>query len=185
MASPVAERTNMDTSHAHRHADTCQPAQRHPLDSSLLLPTLAGTSSSGRRIRPRSSLLLFHGFPSQTHPGPHGHLRSGSPPSCLALLCGNQPELQTGPLGDVQCPFAHTEGVSQPQPSAVPPWRGPPGPGACRHWSTCSTPAVPTAASQPQRPAVIGGLPYFLYSPIFLCPGSPLVHAQCLLFPFP
>lgn len=107
MASPVAEHTDRDTSHAHRHVDTCQPAQRHPLDSSLLTPTLAGTSSSGRRTRPRACRCCCSmGFaPRLTQATRLPHFCSRRPTFLpLAVLYGNQPELQTGLPGRSSTP---------------------------------------------------------------------------------
>lgn len=55
----------------------------------------------------RLSLLLFHGFPSQTHPGPHGSPISAqsSPLSCLWLYCmATSPSCRQGSWGMPSAP---------------------------------------------------------------------------------
>lgn len=176
----------MDTSHAHRHVDTCQPAQRRPLDSSFLIPTLAGTSSSGRRTQPRACRCCCStGFPprlTQGHTAPPFLLKAAHFPASGSTVWQPARAADRAP-GGCQVPLlAHRMNLPTSVPSC-PSMEGPSRPWSLQTlWSTCSMPAVPTAASQPQRPAVTGGLPYFLCSPTFLCPGSPLVHCTVSAF---
>lgn len=104
----MAEHTNMDTSHAHRHVDTCQPAQRRPLDSSSLIPTLAGPAAlaEGPSLALVAAAVPRVSLPDSPRATRLPHFCSKQPAFLpLALLYGNQPELQTGLLGDAKCPF--------------------------------------------------------------------------------